>query len=127
MALDVGRLGTVTSSCHSGVSERAAELRAVAAHWHGESSESGARCESNAPLAPAPCAYLAQPYSVTLVSPGFHRPFVGLSVSHKGDRAATPRGRAEPGAAVRCLPHLKATSDNLKLKGEAHTSSGVPH
>ena len=30
-----------------------------------------------------PCAYLAQPYSVTLVPLGFHCPFVGLSVSHK--------------------------------------------
>ena len=30
-----------------------------------------------------PCAYLAQPYSVTLVPLGFHCPFVGLSVFHK--------------------------------------------
>ena len=32
-----------------------------------------------------PCAYLAQPYSITLVPPGFHRPFVGfkLSAFHK--------------------------------------------
>jgi hypothetical protein len=30
-----------------------------------------------------PFAYLAQPYSITLVPPRFHRPFVGLSVSHK--------------------------------------------
>jgi hypothetical protein len=41
-------------------------------------------------------AYLAQPYSVTLVPLGFHCPFVGLSVSHKtetGDLNSFYEGR----------------------------------
>ena len=44
-----------------------------------------------------PCAYLAQPYSVTLVPPGFYLPVVGLPVFHKTETADlktfAPQGR----------------------------------
>ena len=76
----------------------------------------------------APCAYLAQPYSTTLVPPGFHHPFVGLSVSHKtetGDLNSfckAVRVTTEPGGRAR-NPRSPSPSPSPICRG---SGMGVP-
>jgi hypothetical protein len=68
-------------------------------HWQRPECPKSSHWAAGLPRATSmrnPCAYLAQPYSVTLVPLRFHCPFVGLSVSHKtetGDLNSFCEGR----------------------------------